>query len=122
MQTPKFRFEWNLNSIITTLTLIGLIAGGGAAWSDVTSRLLSTGKRLDTMEVTQSIHAEKLQELPLLKQQMGAFDRQFYDINSSAKETREVMNRVATQVEVMSQIMRRLEEAQQVRSGTNRNN
>lgn len=122
MQTPKFRFEWNLNSIITTLTLIGLIAGGGAAWSDVTSRLSTTGKRLDTMEVAQSIHAEKLQELPLLKQQMGAFDRQFYDINSSAKETREVMNRVATQVEVMSQIMRRLEEAQQVRSGTNRNN
>lgn len=119
MQGPKFKFEWNINTIVTLLTLLGIVAGGGAAWSDVKSTLAAQQRDIDAYVIVQSNQGVTLQEVPLLKQQIVQIERQFYDISLSAKETREVMNKVATQVEVMSQIMRRIEEAQRPRSGTN---
>lgn len=128
----------NVSTVLAILALIGIIAGGGAAWSDVKSALAD----VEAWQVKhESFHEErgteariqegknaqrfaemdvKLQEIPLLKQQQAQtdanlnnvnirMDKQYSDLNNNIKETRDGVNKLATQVEVLTQILRRME-------------
>lgn len=138
MDIPTMKREWNVNTIVTTLTLILMIFGGGGAWSSVNSRLDDNAQEINENKITLKDNKEKydtdfgrigqrfaelelkMGEIPLLKQQQAQteanlnninqrMDRQFTDMNNSVKEARDGINKVATQVEVLTQILQRME-------------
>lgn len=130
MERPTYESKWNPNTIISTISLVLMIAGGGAAYATMQGDMKEQRDKIDAQEKRMTKIEDKVQEMPLISVRVdnlasnvsainNRMDSQFNDINANIRDMRELMNKLVTQSEVQSQILRRVEGNA---AGTQRNN
>ncbi|CDZ65552.1 Hypothetical protein NGAL_HAMBI2605_38250 [Neorhizobium galegae bv. orientalis] len=138
MQLPrKGKLEWNLNTIINLLTLVGMLAGGVYIWANPTrdiedltkwrvshedyhkerlaetrAREASTNERLRAEEVRGN---DVDREIDNLTYRVTVAEQSAVSITSSIKDLQTGFNKQASDIQVVKEILQRMEATQQGR-------
>ena len=139
MQLPrKCKPEWNLNTILNLLTLIGMFAGGVYIWANATrdiedlmkwrlsheeyhkerlaetrAREASFNERLRAEEVKGNDVDRKIDNLTY---RVTVAEQSAVSITSSTKDLQTGFNKQASDIQVVKEILQRMEAAQQRRT------
>ncbi|MDQ0135062.1 hypothetical protein J2T08_002983 [Neorhizobium galegae] len=138
MQLPrKGKLEWNLNTILNLLTLVGMLAGGVYIWANTTrdiedlmkwrlshedyhkERLAETRAR--EASVNERLRAEEVRgndvdrKIDNLTYRVTVAEQSAVSITSSIKDLQAGFNKQASDIQVVKEILQRMEAAQQGR-------
>ncbi|TWG90302.1 hypothetical protein L598_000700000580 [Mesorhizobium sp. J18] len=109
--TPRFRFEWNLNTVVV---LIGF-AGGLVAWGYTLSELQTGRKnneqkieRLDTRLATVETTIRQIDNHEL---RIANVEKQITDSAAAMREVNSTLNGLAADMKVTKEILMRIEQA-----------
>ncbi|WP_105436435.1 hypothetical protein [Neorhizobium tomejilense] len=139
MQLPRkaAKLEWNLNTIINLMTLVGMLAGGIYIWTNTTrdiedlkkwrlshedyhkerlaetrAREASFNERLRAEEVRGNDVDRKIDNLTY---RVTVAEQSAVSITSSIKDLQTGFNKQASDIQVVKEILQRMEAAQQGR-------
>jgi len=138
MQLPrKGKLEWNLNTILNLLTLVGMFAGGVYIWANTTrdiedlmkwrlsheeyhkerlaetrAREASFNERLRAEEVRGNEVDRKIDNLTY---RVTVGEQSAVTISSSIKDLQAGLNKFGSDLQVMKEILQRMEKGQQGR-------
>lgn len=139
MQFPKRspRLEWNLNTIINLLTLLGMISGGVYIWANTTRDIedLQTWRtsheqyhkeRLADARAAEASFNERLRaeevrgneierKIDNLTYRVTVAEQSAVTISSSIKDLQTGLNKFGSDLQVMKEILQRMEKGQQGR-------
>lgn len=112
---PKFRFEWNLNTICV---LVGF-AGGFIAWG-YTLNEMQMGRALNAANIAQLNDRVKANEIALRRLdthelRLASVERGADSAAASMKALESTLNGLTGDVKVVKEILQRLETAQRTR-------
>jgi hypothetical protein len=138
MQLPrKGKLEWNLNTILNLLTLVGMLAGGVYIWANTTrdiedlmkwrlshedyhkERLAETRAR--EASVNERLRAEEVRgndvdrKIDNLTYRVTVAEQSAVSITSSIKDLQTGFNKQASDIQVVKEILQRMEANQQGR-------
>ncbi len=139
MQLPRkaAKLEWNLNTIINLVTLVGMFAGGVYIWANTTrdiedlmkwrashedyhkERLAETRAR--EASVNERLRAEEVRgndvdrKIDNLTYRVTVAEQSAVSVTSSIKDLQAGQNKQSSDIQVMKEILQRMEAAQQGR-------
>lgn len=114
MELPKRsqKLEWNLNTLLNLVTLIGMIGGGGYLWANTTRDIddlkafvVRTDERLKTLEG----EARKIDGITF---RLGVNERSTSDTVTAIKELQTLISELSGDLRVSREILQRIEAAQ----------
>jgi hypothetical protein len=112
---PKFRFEWNLN----TIWILAAICAGFVAWG-YTLNEMQTGRAINANNIAQISDRVKANELSLRRLdtqelRLATIEKEADSSTLSMKALETTLNGLASDVRVTKEILLRLESAQKTR-------
>lgn len=109
---PKFRFEWNLNTVVV---LVGF-ASGFVAWgytlNDMQSGRTMNKNNIDRLDTRLATVETKIQRLDTQELRISELEKTATDAARSMKDVESVLNSLASDVKVTKEILLRIEASQ----------
>src|SRR5690606_16900500 len=112
---PKFRFEWNLN---TLAVLVGFITGfvmWGYTLADIQKGREENAKNIERIDVRLSSAEVAIRRLDTHELRITAMEKAATDASETMKSLDKTLNGLASDMKVTREILQRLEAAQKVR-------
>ena len=110
--TPKWRFEWNLNTIAIIVGFVVMIGGWGYNYSDLVAADRANAEAIDRLR-------SDLAELAATNRTLDNHELRLTTVETQARETASAMraiesslNSLSTDIRVMREIVERMERSQ----------
>ncbi|MFC0808620.1 hypothetical protein ACFHWW_24770 [Ensifer sp. P24N7] len=109
--TPKWRFEYNLNTLVIIFGFAGLIAWG-ATWERVKANQDSQANSIDRLDKRLTAAEVSLRQIDNHELRIPAVEKQAAEAATSMKAVENTLNSLSINTRVMREIPQRIEASQ----------
>lgn len=113
--TPKFRFEWNLNTVVVLFGFIGGFVAWGYTLADIQTGREINKQNIDRLDVRLSSAEVAIRRLDTHELRITSIEKNAADSATAMRALDSTLNGLASDMKVTREILQRLEAAQKAR-------
>ncbi|ASP73276.1 hypothetical protein CDO28_18065 [Sinorhizobium meliloti] len=110
--TPKWRFEYNLNTLVILFGFAGGLVAWGATWERVNANQESQANSIDRLDKRLTAAEVSLRQIDNHELRISAVEKQAAEAATSMKAVENTLNSLSTDTGVMREILQRIEAGQ----------
>ncbi|MQW07786.1 hypothetical protein GHK45_29725 [Sinorhizobium meliloti] len=112
--TPKWRFEYNLNTLVILFGFAGGLIAWGATWERVNANQDSQANSIDRRRLDKRLTAAEvsLRQIDNHELRISAVEKQVAEAVTSMKAVENTLNSLSIDTRVMREILQRIEASQ----------
>ncbi len=112
VRAPAWKWEWNLNTVVILVGIIGAIMAWGASWARLSSSQNSHANALDRMDKRLTAAEVSLRQIDNHELRISAVEKQAAEAATSMKAVENTLNALSADTRVMREILQRIEASQ----------
>lgn len=110
--TPKWRFEYNLNTLVILIGFATGIAAWGATWERLSANQEVHASSIDRLDKRLTAAEVSLRQIDNHELRISAVEKQAAEAATSMKAVENTLNNLSTDTRVMREILQRIEAGQ----------
>ncbi|MDW9668050.1 hypothetical protein [Sinorhizobium meliloti] len=110
--TPKWRFEYNLNTLVILFGFAGGLVAWGATWERVNANQDSLANSIDRLDKRLTAAEVSLRQIDNHELRISAVEKQAAEAATSMKAVENTLNSLSIDTRVMREILQRIEASQ----------
>ncbi|MDW9786785.1 hypothetical protein GOB29_19595 [Sinorhizobium meliloti] len=110
--TPKWRFEYNLNTLVILIGFAGGVAAWGATWERLSANQEVHASSIDRLDKRLTAAEVSLRQIDNHELRISAVEKQAAEAATSMKAVENTLNNLSTDTRVMREILQRIEAGQ----------
>jgi len=109
---PKWRFEYNLNTLVILAGFAGSLIAWGATWERLSSSQIAQAASLDRLDKRVTAVEVTLRQLDNHELRLSAVEKQAAEAATSMRAVESTLNTLSADTRVMREILQRIEAGQ----------
>lgn len=109
---PKWRFEYNLNTVVILLGFVGGIAAWGATWERLSSNQSAQARTIDQIDKRVTTLEASMRVLDNHELRISSMEKQAAEAATSMRAVEVTLNSLSVDTRVMREILQRIEASQ----------
>ncbi|AEG56179.1 hypothetical protein Sinme_4505 [Sinorhizobium meliloti AK83] len=110
--TPKWRFAYNLNTLVILIGFAGGVAAWGATWERLSANQEVHASSIDRLDKRLTAAEVSLRQLDKHELRISAVEKQAAEAATSMKAVENTLNSLSIDTRVMREILQRIEASQ----------
>ena len=107
--TPTWKFEWNLNTLVSLIGFIGIFFAWGATWNQVQSEMRANSAAIERLDKRLSAAEVALRTLDTQEIRIAAVEKQASEAAVSMRSLESTLNTLGSDIRVVREILQRIE-------------
>ncbi len=116
--TPKFRFEWNPNTVVIMVGFLGSFIIGGYAINDVFRNTSDNTRAIERANMRMDRIELEIRSLPNHELRLTAAERALAEAVQTTRDVEKAVNELTTDTRVIREIVERIEVSQRTNNRT----
>ena len=107
--TPTWKFEWNLNTLVSLIGFIGIFFAWGATWNQVQSEMRANSAAIERLDKRLTAAEVALRTLDTQEIRIAAVEKQASEAAVSMRSLESTLNTLGSDIRVVREILQRIE-------------
>jgi len=109
MNLPRAKNEMNWNTVIQIVTLVGMIAGGGAVWGTTQAAIGSMATKQAEQDASIRANKEQVSRIPNIEYRITVQEQANTSLVAAVEQLRQAMADQSADIKVIREILTRVE-------------
>ncbi|TKT42539.1 hypothetical protein [Rhizobium sp. LC145] len=107
--TPTWKFEWNLNTLVSLIGFIGIFFAWGATWNQVQSEMRANSAAIERLDKRLTAAEVALRTLDTQEIRIAGVEKQASEAAVSMRSLESTLNTLGSDIRVVREILQRIE-------------
>ena len=107
--TPTWKFEWNLNTLVSLIGFIGIFFAWGATWNQVQSEMRANSAAIERLDKRLTAAEVALRTPDTQEIRIAAVEKQASEAAVSMRSLESTLNTLGSDIRVVREILQRIE-------------